>query len=100
MACALAAPVLGLWGAVIGIGMGMSVADSLLGVMPGVYAGKLVEMVTPFDLFSLAVKSVCFGGLAGLAACYEGLRCQEVRVQGCRGRCFGRRVRRWWGSWC
>lgn len=74
IACALAAVVLGLWGAVIGIGMGMSVADSLLGVMPGVYAGKLVEMVTPFDLFSLAVKSICFGGLAGLAACYEGLR--------------------------
>jgi phospholipid/cholesterol/gamma-HCH transport system permease protein len=82
VACALAAVVLGLWGAVIGIGMGMSVADSLLGVIPGVYAGKLVEMVTPFDLFSLAVKSVCFGGLAGLAACYEGLREEEAGLSG------------------
>lgn len=74
LAGVLAGPVLALWGALVGIGFGMMVAHSLLGVVPGVYLGKLLEMVRVYDILSLALKGAGFGGLAALAACHEGLR--------------------------
>jgi phospholipid/cholesterol/gamma-HCH transport system permease protein len=73
-AAAVAGPILALWGTAIGMLFGMTVSRSLLGVEPGNFVGKFLELLEPFDVVGLAIKGVAFGVLAGLAACHEGLR--------------------------
>lgn len=70
----LAAPVLSLFGAAVGLLVGWQAASSVLGVPTGVYFGKFGEMVWQRDVLGLVVKPMVFAGAAALFACREGLR--------------------------
>ncbi len=56
IAAAIAGPVLSIWGALIGMLIGMLVAQDKLSVSPGIFLGKLAEMVEPGDAAGLIGK--------------------------------------------
>lgn len=74
LSAAIAGPVLATWGAIIGLLIGLVIAQAKLSVAPGIFLGKLAEMVHPNDAVGLMAKSALFGVVSALVACHEGLR--------------------------
>jgi phospholipid/cholesterol/gamma-HCH transport system permease protein len=70
----IAAPVLSVWGAAVGITVGWQVASSLLGVPTALYFGRFAEMLWPRDLTGLVFKACSFAFIGAIFACREGLR--------------------------
>lgn len=58
----------------IGIVGGYFVGVILLGVNPGTYMQKMLEVVTADDLYNGLYKSVVFGLLLAVISCYQGLQ--------------------------
>jgi len=58
----------------VGIVGGYFVGVLLLGVNPGTYVQKMLEMVEVSDLYNGLFKSVIFGLLLTLISCYQGLQ--------------------------
>jgi phospholipid/cholesterol/gamma-HCH transport system permease protein len=74
LGAALAGPTLAVWGATVGILMGLVVSKSMLGQSPEIFLGKIAEMLMPVDVFGLLLKGIAFVGSTALIATYEGLR--------------------------
>jgi phospholipid/cholesterol/gamma-HCH transport system permease protein len=74
IAAAVAGPVLGLWGTVVGATVGWLIALDLMAIPTPIFFGKMLEMLWARDVVGLGVKGVAFGAVAGLVACFEGLR--------------------------
>lgn len=73
-AAAIAAPILAVWLATAGLGMGMLVAQSKLSIAPGLFVNKLLAIIELRDVVGLLAKAVLFAVTAALFACREGLR--------------------------
>ncbi len=58
----------------VGILGGYFVGVVLLGVNPGTYVQKMLEMVEPSDLYNGLFKALVFGLLLALISCYQGLQ--------------------------
>ncbi|MBM4287456.1 MAG: ABC transporter permease [Deltaproteobacteria bacterium] len=58
----------------VGIVGGYFVGVVLLGVNPGTYMQKMLEVVTADDLYNGLFKSVVFGLLLAVISCYQGLQ--------------------------
>ncbi|MGQ9922114.1 MAG: MlaE family ABC transporter permease [Desulfobacca sp.] len=58
----------------IGIVGGYFVGVILLGVNPGTYIQKMLEVVTTDDLYNGLYKSIVFGLLLAVISCYQGLQ--------------------------
>jgi len=58
----------------IGIVGGYFVGVILLGVNPGTYMQKMLEVVTADDLYNGLYKAIVFGLLLAVISCYEGLQ--------------------------
>ena len=56
----------------VGVVGGYLIGVKLLGINPGVYIGRTVDFVTINDIFAGLSKSVVFGLIAALVACYNG----------------------------
>ncbi|MBI5562939.1 MAG: ABC transporter permease [Deltaproteobacteria bacterium] len=56
----------------VGVIGGYLVGVKLLGINPGVYIGRTVDFVQVDDIFTGLMKSVVFGLITSLAACYYG----------------------------
>jgi phospholipid/cholesterol/gamma-HCH transport system permease protein len=90
LAAIIAGPVLAFWGAVSGFVSGMLVARSILGVSPGMFLNKFLEMVRPIDAVGVGVKGAGFAAAGALLACFEGLRggSQDVARSASRAACL------------
>jgi len=56
----------------VGVIGGYFVGVQLLGINPGVYIGRTIDFVTVDDIFTGLYKSVVFGLISTLVACYNG----------------------------
>ncbi len=56
----------------VGVVGGYIVGVRMLGINPGVYIGRTVDFVTVDDIFNGLIKSVVFGLITTLVACYQG----------------------------
>lgn len=72
LALVLACPILDLIGVVAGLAGGFTMAVPIQGERAGVFFANLWQFTTPFDLVSGLVKSVVFGFLIAMIACYHG----------------------------
>jgi len=70
----IAGPVLSFWGAVVGVLIGLLVAQSMLGQSPAIFVGKAAELLQPVDVLGLMIKGALFPAFATLIATFEGLR--------------------------
>lgn len=73
-AAALAGPLLGVWGSLVGIAVGYGVAAQMLNVSRPGFFDMFVEMLWARDVLSLVLKGMAFGLAGGWFACFEGLR--------------------------
>ncbi len=74
LASVIMVPLLTVISVFIGIVGGYFVGVILLGVNPGTYMQKMLEVVTADDLYNGLYKSVVFGLLLAVISCYEGLQ--------------------------
>jgi phospholipid/cholesterol/gamma-HCH transport system permease protein len=70
----IAGPVLTLWGATVGTCIGWLISLQYLGVPTPIFFTKAIEMLWARDITGVFVKGTCFGMVAALFACYEGMR--------------------------
>ncbi len=75
----LAGPILTLWGAAIGTGIGCLIARAMLAVSPGIYFGMILQMIQFRDAVGLILKGLIYPGVACLLACHEALRAGSRR---------------------
>jgi phospholipid/cholesterol/gamma-HCH transport system permease protein len=75
LACVLLIPVLVLYADFMGILGGYAVSVYVYGVNADEFWRKAAEAVTVFDVFQGPIKSVFFGSVLALIACYKGFRC-------------------------
>lgn len=73
----LMVPLVTLVGDIIGIIGGLIIAVFVMDLSPHLYFQKVIEPLVYKDLFSGLLKSVVFGFLIGIIACYEGLKVGE-----------------------
>ena len=73
IAATLAGPVLGVWGALVGIAVGYSVAAGLLNVRGAAFWDMFFQMLWARDVSGIVLKGFLFGLLVSWFACYEGL---------------------------
>ncbi len=76
LASTIMVPLLTVVSVFIGIVGGYFVGVILLGVNPGTYMQKMLEVVTADDLYNGLFKSVVFGLLLAVISCYQGLQAQ------------------------
>jgi phospholipid/cholesterol/gamma-HCH transport system permease protein len=94
VAAAGSGPVLSLWGAAVGTGIGWLVARVMLGQSSPVFFGSFLERLWIRDVVGLVAKGAAFGTVAALFACFEGLRTpavtdpDAVAVASCRAACL------------
>ncbi len=74
LASVIMVPLLTVISVFIGIVGGYFVGVILLGVNPGTYMQKMLEVVTADDLYNGLYKSVVFGLLLAVISCYQGLQ--------------------------
>jgi len=74
LASTIMVPLLTVISVFIGIVGGYFVGVILLGVNPGTYMQKMLEVVTGDDLYNGLFKSVVFGLLLAVISCYQGLQ--------------------------
>jgi len=74
LASVIMVPLLTVISVFIGIVGGYFVGVILLGVNPGTYMQKMLEVVTADDLYNGLFKSVVFGLLLAVISCYQGLQ--------------------------
>ena len=67
-------PLLTIVGVFIGIVGGYFVGVTLLGINPGTYVQKMLDIVTWEDLYNGLFKSLIFGLILAVISCYEGLQ--------------------------
>lgn len=72
LALIIATPLVSLFGSMAGMVGGYAVAVGLKGVTKGVFIGNLLDFVSMNVIFSGMLKSVVFGAIIGLIACYYG----------------------------
>lgn len=72
IALIVACPLISLFGSLAGMVGGYVVAVGLKGVTKGVFLGNLLDFVHMNVIFGGLLKSVVFGGLIGIIACYYG----------------------------
>ncbi len=72
MAGILMFPLLTVVTSFVGVVGGYIIGVKMLGINPGVYIGRTIDFVTVQDLFSGLAKSVAFGLITTLVACYHG----------------------------
>jgi len=65
-------PILTVVTSFVGVVGGYIIGVKMLGINPGVYIGRTIDFVTINDLFSGLAKSVVFGLITTLVACYHG----------------------------
>ncbi len=65
-------PVLTVVTSFVGVVGGYIIGVKMLGINPGVYIGRTIDFVNIEDLFSGLAKSVVFGLITTLVACYHG----------------------------
>jgi len=65
-------PVLTVVTSFVGVVGGYIIGVKMLGINPGVYIGRTIDFVNIGDLFSGLAKSVVFGLITTLVACYHG----------------------------
>lgn len=70
----VAGPILGAWGALVGVLVGWLVGRSMLGVADPMFFDLFLEMLWARDIVGLVVKGSAFGGMAAILACHEGIR--------------------------
>ena len=70
----VAGPILGAWGALVGVVIGWLVGRSMMGVTEPMFFDLFLEMLWARDIIGLVVKGAAFGGMAALLACHEGVR--------------------------
>ena len=73
IAATLAGPVLGVWGALVGIAVGYSVAAGLLNVRGAAFWDMFFQMLWARDVAGVVLKGLLFGLLVSWFACFEGL---------------------------
>ncbi len=73
LAAAIAGPILGVWGSLVGIAIGWLVANSMMGLTLPAFFDMFLEMLWTRDISGLVFKGAIFGAVAGLLACQEGL---------------------------
>jgi phospholipid/cholesterol/gamma-HCH transport system permease protein len=56
----------------VGVGGGYLVGVKMLGINPGIYLGRTIDFVQIDDIFTGLAKSVVFGLISTLVACYNG----------------------------
>lgn len=71
----VACPLLDLAGALAGLAGGFVMAVLIRGESAGVYMAGLWKFTTPFDLVGGLLKTLVFGGIIGLVACWHGFYC-------------------------
>jgi phospholipid/cholesterol/gamma-HCH transport system permease protein len=71
----LACPLLNTVGTVAGLSGGFVMAVLLKGETGGVFLANLWNFTTPFDLVGGTIKTLTFGIIIGLIACYHGYFC-------------------------
>jgi phospholipid/cholesterol/gamma-HCH transport system permease protein len=74
IAAILAGPVMGIWGALVGIAVGFGVASTLLKVTTPGFFDLFLQMLWLRDIVGIVLKGMAFGMAASWFACYEGLR--------------------------
>jgi len=72
LALVLACPLLDLVGAVAGLAGGFTMAVGLRGEPAGVFIAHLWKFTTPFDVVGGVLKTLVFGVIIGLVACWHG----------------------------
>lgn len=72
LALILACPLLTVVGDVAGLAGGFVMAVGIKGENAGVFIAHLWKFTTPFDLVSGLLKTLVFGGLIGVIACWHG----------------------------
>lgn len=72
VALVVACPIISLFGSLAGMVGGYAVAVGLKGVTKGVFLGNLLDFVHMNVIFGGLFKSLVFGALIGLIACYYG----------------------------
>lgn len=72
VATLVAAPMLNLVGSLAGIAGGFVVATWVEGEPAGIYWANLWALTQPSDIVGGTLKSLVFGGLIGVIACYQG----------------------------
>lgn len=72
LALVIACPILEVIGSVSGLFGGYVMAVGLRGEPSGVFLGHLWAFTTPTDVWSGIVKTVVFGAIIGLTACFHG----------------------------
>jgi phospholipid/cholesterol/gamma-HCH transport system permease protein len=65
-------PVLTVVTSFVGVVGGYVIGVKMLGINPGVYIGRTIDFVNIEDIFSGLAKSVVFGLITTLVACYYG----------------------------
>ncbi len=73
-AAILAGPILGVWGALVGISVGYGVAVGMLKVSTPGFFDMFLQMLWVRDVVGVFLKGMVFGGIAAWFACYEGLK--------------------------
>ncbi len=74
IAATLAGPVLGIWGALVGIAVGYGVAAGLLNVRGPAFWDMFFQMLWVRDVAGVILKGMGFGLVVSWFACFEGLR--------------------------
>jgi phospholipid/cholesterol/gamma-HCH transport system permease protein len=73
LACCLMMPILTLLSLITGMTGGLIMADSLYDISPSVFLRSAQNFLQVWDLFSLLIKAVVFGGLVAIIGCSWGL---------------------------
>jgi phospholipid/cholesterol/gamma-HCH transport system permease protein len=73
IAAVIAGPVLGVWGALVGIAVGYFVASDLLNTRGPAFWGMFFEMLWARDVSGVILKGLLFGFSVSWFACWEGL---------------------------
>jgi phospholipid/cholesterol/gamma-HCH transport system permease protein len=80
IAAMLAGPVLGVWGALVGIAVGYAVAAGLLSVRGPAFWDMFFQMLWARDVVGVILKGLLFGLAVSWFACFEGLNHDPSRV--------------------
>ncbi len=73
IACVLLLPILAAYAEIVGIASGYFVSIHLLGVNKGFFLYRMIEAVTPGDIWGGLLKATVFGAIIATVACYQGL---------------------------
>ena len=77
IAAVLAGPVFGIWGALVGIGVGYAVAAGMLNVRGAAFWDMFFQMLWARDVVGVILKGMAFGLVVAWFPCFEGLRHRE-----------------------